>query len=462
MATRAATTKPDLEGWVREHAREHDVPGLAVGVLVDGEESYVVHGVTSVENPLPVDEHTLFQFGSTGKTFTATALMRLQEQGRIDLGTPVRTYVPELELQNEEVARRVTVLQLLNHTAGWEGDLLEPTGDGDDALARYVGLMAGVQQMTPPGEVPSYNNASLSLAGRVIEHVTGQTYEQAMRELVFEALGLTSCQYFPNDLMTRRFVVGHQRHQDGTITVARPWALPRGGNPAGGISSDIRDQIAYARFHLGDGRAKDGTRILSPDALARMQRSTVDVRGSSLGDAIGITWMLRDADGVRIVSHGGTTNGQHSMFEMVPERGFAIASLTNCGPNGPHFNDQLLRWALKEYLGVVEPVPEPISVPSDQLAPYAARYETIAMFMDVTVKDDRLLAKPQVKPEIAAKIGLEMPDQPPDPLGMLEGPGDRFVVSDGPEKGRRGRFIRNPDGTIAGIHYGGRYALRAT
>ena len=100
------------------------------------------HGVTSVENPLPVDEHTLFQFGSTGKTFTATAIMRLVDQGRVDLDATVRTYLPELTLSDESVAGAVTVLQLLNHTAGWSGDVFDNTGDGDDALARYVELMA--------------------------------------------------------------------------------------------------------------------------------------------------------------------------------------------------------------------------------------------------------------------------------------------------------------------------------
>ncbi len=101
-----------------------EVPGVAVGIYLDGEEQYAFHGITSIENPLPVDENTLFQFGSTGKTFTSTAIMRLVEQGKIDLDAPVRRYVPELQLKDDDVAQRVTVLQLLNHSAGWQGDLL--------------------------------------------------------------------------------------------------------------------------------------------------------------------------------------------------------------------------------------------------------------------------------------------------------------------------------------------------
>ena len=88
----------DLQQRLTELATEHEVPGVAVGVLIDGEEHYAFHGVTSVENPLPVDEKTLFQFGSTGKTYTATAIMRLVEQGKVDLDAPVRTYLPEFKL----------------------------------------------------------------------------------------------------------------------------------------------------------------------------------------------------------------------------------------------------------------------------------------------------------------------------------------------------------------------------
>src|ERR1700751_3611868 len=121
----------ELQDKVRALAEEHNVVGVAVGVLLDGEEHYAFHGVTSIDNPLPVDDTTYFQFGSTGKTYTATAMMRLVEQGNVDLDAPVRTSLPEFTLKDEDVAQRVTVLQLFNHTAGWEGDMMDNTGDGD-------------------------------------------------------------------------------------------------------------------------------------------------------------------------------------------------------------------------------------------------------------------------------------------------------------------------------------------
>ena len=172
-----------MQDRARELAEELEIPGVAVGVFHDEEERYAYHGVTSVEHPLPVDAQTLFQFGSTGKTFTSVALLRLVEAGTLDLEAPVRTYVPELKLRDASVAEMVTVLQLLNHSAGWAGDDFTDTGEGDDAIAKYVEHMAKLQQVTPPGFIVSYNNASLTLAGRVIEKVTGMPYERAIKEL---------------------------------------------------------------------------------------------------------------------------------------------------------------------------------------------------------------------------------------------------------------------------------------
>jgi CubicO group peptidase (beta-lactamase class C family) len=454
----------DLQSWVDETAENLEVPGVSVGVYHAGQEHYAFHGITSIENPLPVDAATLFQFGSTGKTFTATAVMRLVEQGVLDLGERVRTYVPELRLKDEGVAREVTLLHLLNHTAGWQGDREINTGDGDDALAKYIEKMEEFDQETPLGATVTYNNASLSLAGRVIEKVTDKTFEQAIKELIFEPLGLEHTYFFNNEIMTRRFAVGHRQDTKGKIKVARPWALTRGGNPAGGASANAGDQILWARFHLGDGRAADGTRVLSKELLKRMQEPTVESPGSAIGDAVGISWLLRDVDGVRLAFHGGTTNGQLSAFLLVPERDFGIASMTNCSPNGEQFNEELVRWALESYAGVVDRDPEPISLDAAQLAPYAGKYETVAMFADFTVEGGGLVINVEIKPEALEELREsgeeEPPDLPPFPVGMLPGEGDRYIVTGGPYKGMKGYFVRDDAGKVEAVHLGGRLATR--
>jgi len=449
----------DLQSKLSELAEEHKVPGVSVGVIQDGNEEYAFHGVTSVENPLPVDDTTLFQFGSTGKTYTATAIMRLVEQGKVTLDAKVKSYIPELRLKDKDAENNVTVLQLLNHTAGWSGDLLTNTGDGDDALARYVELLADVEQVTPLGTACSYNNASLSVAGRVIEKVTGVTFEQAMKDLLFVPLGLDNTFFFPNDVMTRRFVVGHELKEDG-LHVARPWGLPRGGSPAGGMSANAFDQVTWARFHLGDGTNRNGDRVLSQELLDLMKVPTFDA-GGAIGDKVAISWWLRDIDGVTIVSHGGTTNGQHSAFFLIPEHNFGCAIMSNSGPNGPVVNNELGRWLLEERFGLVAKDPEPIKLDDAALAPYVGTYSTIAVTCIVTASNGGLLVKTKIDPEVWKEISDdEAPDEPPFPIGMLEGPGDRYIVPEGDAKGMKGHFVRDASGKISGLHLGGRLANR--
>jgi CubicO group peptidase (beta-lactamase class C family) len=453
-------TEADLRAEVSRLADEFEVPGVAVGVTIGDEEHQAFHGVTSVEDPLPVDAGTLFQIGSTGKTYTAAAILAYVERGEIDLGAPVRAYVPELQLRDEQTARDVTILHLLNHTAGWDGDLFEDTGDGEDALDRYVANMARIEQVTPLGARVSYNNASLALAGLVLERVADMSYERVIHETLLGPLGMERSLFAAKHVMTYRFANGHRRSQEGEITITRPWDMGRYGAPMGGMASNVGDQLAWARFHMGDGTAPDGTRVLSERSLKEMQEVTATCPGSAIGDAVGISWLLRDVDGARVVSHGGDTTGQHSIFDMIPERRFAITSLTNCGPNGPELNERIMRWAFDAYCGIEVRDPQPVEISDEELARYAGRYETIASVCDVTVADGRLLVDVSIRPEVLEQLQEEASDEPPIPLAIVDRDGDRYVVPEGPAVGMRGYFSAAADGTIDGLHIGGRFAVR--
>ena len=462
-ASTRADLRTELQGAVAEAAERLKVPGVAAGVFIGDEEHHVFHGVTSVEHPLPVAEDTLFQIGSTGKTFTATAIMRLVEAGQVSLEAPVRTYVPELKLKDEHVARTVTVLQLLNHTAGWNGDFFEDQGDGDDALRKYVSRMRSLEQVFQPGTVTaSYNNAAVALAGRVIEKVTKKTFERAIQELVFDPVGLESCFFFPNDIMTRSFAVGHvNKDEEGEnrVDVQRPWRMLRAANPMGGISANLADTLAWARFHMGDGTGRDGKRVLRRETLELMQTPTAKLP-IALGDSVGISWLIRQVGPVRLVGHGGTTEGQLSAFQMVPERNFAVAINTN-STNGGQLHHELLRWTLEHYLGVVEPEPEPLRLPADQLAEYTGRFDSDSAFYTITIVDDHLEVDGEPTPSvlrILKQMGRERPPkQPPIKFAIL--PDDQFVVTEGPAKGLKGEYQR-VSGVISGINLGGRLAVK--
>jgi CubicO group peptidase (beta-lactamase class C family) len=443
-----------LQEKLTELATELGVPGAVAGVVHGDTTEVAVFGVTNVDHPLPVTEQTLFQFGSTGKTYTATALMVLAEQGLVDLNAPVRTYVPELTLKDEDVAAKVTVLQLLNHTAGWSGDVIPETGDGDDAVQRAVDKMVELDQVSPLGKSVSYNNASLVLAGHVIAKVTGKTYEQAVRDLVLEPLGMKDTYGFAKEIMTLSFSAGHNR-TDGVVHTVRPWALPRCGAPAGGWTATIGDQLTWARFHLG---LTDST-LLSDEARKSMTQPTAFMPGSALGDAVGISWLLTDQNGTLLVGHGGTTHGQHSDFVMVPEAGFGFACMTNCGPTGPELYTKLRAWALETYLGLKTEEPELADVTAEELAAYAGSYESAVADLELVVEDLRLVASITITDTTLMPEG-EDPKQPAIPLAITAGEPDRYTVPEGEGRGMKGYFTRGDDGSVTGINLGGRHMTK--
>ena len=447
-----------LSEFVEATATEFAIPGVAVGVWADGREAYACHGVTSIDNPLPVDPDTLFLLGSLTKTYTATTLMRLAADGRVELDAPVRRYVPELRLKNEHAAAQITVLQLLNHTAGLDFGFIDDFGEGDDALAGYVARMAELELIAPPGERASYSQAGYNLVGRLIEKVTGLTFERAVASLVLEPLGLQHSFFARDDVMTRRFVVGHNRDQDGTLSIARLWRRSRGDNPGGGLASSVADQLGWARFHLGDGRAQGGERLLPAKLLGRMQQPTAALRASTLGDAIGIGWFLRDLDGVGTVGHGGSANGQFAELLTVPERDFAVVALSNAGPDdGLAFNQVVVRRALQTYLGVIDRDPEPLPYDRARAREVVGSYENEVMTLTIGTDGAGLTLMGGIKPEIRAAADKELPpDLPPAAMGLLPGDTDEYIITEGGMKGLRGYFTRDHSGAVVGVDLAGR------
>lgn len=437
---------------VVEAMQAHAVPGVAAGVLYEGELAAAGFGVTNVEHPLDVTATTLFQIGSITKTFTGTLVLRLVELGKIELDATVRTYLPAFRVADAEASEQVTVRHLLTHMGGWEGDHFVDTGAGDDALPNYVASMADLEQLAPLNTHWSYNNAGFSVAGAIIEKVTGKSYQAALREFVLDPLGLQQALLDPGDVITHRFAVGHSG-EGPRIEIARPWPLPRAIYPAGGLSCGVRDLLAYARFHM-DAQQPDAAPGLSRESLEQMQTPQVAVWGN---EAWGITWSVNQVEGVRMVSHGGGTNGQISLLLLIPERRFAVAVLTNAG-NGGRVTTAVSRAAIKEYLGITIGDPQPIEVPEEQLRAVPGRYSRPFLELEIGLLAGRLVAQAVYRGGFPTKETPPPPPPPPASLAFCEE--DRLLVMDGPLKDSKADIVRRSDGSIGWIRTGGRLLVR--
>jgi CubicO group peptidase (beta-lactamase class C family) len=326
-----------LEQLVQESIDRHQVPGAVVGVLQGSTLVEAAAGVTNLATGEAVHRETLFLIGSISKLWTTTLVMQLVDSGDVDLDAPVRRYLPELQLSDRAAADEITVRHLLSHTSGIDEDLTLYDGREDACVARYVERVAELPQLLAPGTLFSYCNTGMILAGRLVEVVSGQTYDQALAARLIGPLGLEQTVTLPEDAILQSAAVGHLVRRDAPgLCVTPRWTLPRASGPAGGtICTSARDLLTFAGAHLGEGRSHTGITILSAASTAAMQERQISLPGSSgdgpmgLGMDQGLGWRLGTRDGVRVIGHGGGNIGQYCQLIAVPERGVAIAILTN-------------------------------------------------------------------------------------------------------------------------------------
>jgi dipeptidyl aminopeptidase/acylaminoacyl peptidase/CubicO group peptidase (beta-lactamase class C family) len=402
----------EAEHWRRrlgELAARHRVPGAALGILrLDpaGEEELVevACGVLNQATQVEATPDSLFQIGSITKVWTATVVMGLIDEGRLDLDRPVVEYLPELALADPEQTGRVTMRHLLTHTSGIDCDLWVDVGRGDDCLARFVTQLADLPPNHLPGATFSYSNAGYVLAGRVIERLTGLIWDQAMRQRLFQPLGLERTATLPEEVLPFRAALGHVG--DPPRPLLR-WERPRGRGPSGGIAASVGDVLALARLHLAGGVARGGTRVLSEASCRAMRERQADVPDvHTWGDSWGLGWARFDW-GERLVGHDGVALGQFSFLRVLPERGLAVALLTN-GGRAQDLYQELFRELMAEVAGVRMPVPpEPIPDPPEpDLLPYLGTYERSGMRTEIVWRDGHPVMR---QTDTSPQAGLDAP-----------------------------------------------------
>jgi CubicO group peptidase (beta-lactamase class C family) len=442
-------------------------PGAALGILAGGREEYASFGVTSIETGEPVMAATLFQIGSITKPFTGTAVMRLVEDGTLDLETTVRTYLPEFQLQDEAVAEQVTVRHLLTHTGGWWGDLFADTGSGDDAIERYVSeWFPELPQFSPLGEYFSYNNAGFNLLGRILEVVTGQEYRAAIHELVLAPLGMSNSFFAPDEVLARPHAQGHFSEEGEAPRVQEPLFIPRSSDPAGGLWSTTADLLRFARFHLGDGTV-DGERILSAASLAMMQTPQQPILGDPTS-AMGLPWFIIDLQGERLVTHDGGTFGQGAQLLLAPDRDFAVAMFGNALPAAALAAQEALATVFNQYFEIdlsaaqasaamATPMASPVASPpavvsAVDLDQYAGQYATPDATYDLNVVDGGLVLSYELHPHPAQVQPKFVADVPPETPVELLAPDLALVTIAGLPMPLI--FVRNDNGEVGWVSAG--------
>jgi CubicO group peptidase (beta-lactamase class C family) len=440
----------DTGHWNRrlaELAEKHDVPGATLGVLHDEQVSESAYGVLNARTGVETTTDSLFQIGSISKVWTTTLVMQLVDEGKLQLDAPLIEVLPELRLSDPGVTAKVTMRHLLTHTSGIDGDVFTDTGRGDDCLEKYTAALADAAQNHPLEATWSYCNSGFSLAGRVVEKLTGGTWDAAVRERLVAPLGLTHTVTLPEEALLHRAAVGHVTH-DGKQTVAPVWGIPRSAGPAGSIVSTVADVLKFARMHLDGGRE-----VLSAASAAAMAEHQVELPDKHLlGDSWGLGWERDGWDGHRVIGHDGNTIGQAAFLRILPEKRLAVALLTN-GGNGAKLYEELFREIFAELADV--PVPHPLSPPATPVdidpAPYVGVYERASIRQEVSVGENG----PVMRVSVTGAMAELLQEEPTDYPMVAVAPG--LFVGQDPETGNwiPATFYQLPTGEKY-VHFGAR------
>ena len=355
-------------GWnLTELIQRHDVPGAQVAVLVNGQIEEHAAGVLSLRTRIETTTDSVFQVGSITKIWTSTLAQKLVNEHVLDLDCPIRQYLPEFKLSDAITAR-----QLLAHTSGVDGNHFTDTGLDDGAIARFVATLTPADQLFPPGAMFSYSNTGFAVLGRLIEVLRHKPFHDVLREELVTPLGLQTVSTNAYEAILHRAAVGHEA-VNGTLTPVTTWALAYSNAPAGAqLAMSAHDLLEFIRLHLTD--------------FAELREPQVTVPPNVGPPQWGLGWMLY-GDGV--VGHTGTTLGQKAFLRVVPDKGVAVAVLTN-GLGGAPLAHEIITDTLRELAGVETP---PRPVPPTDPAPVedwmTGTYRGTTVDYTVTKEHDR-------------------------------------------------------------------------
>lgn len=446
-----------MDALVDAQVAQWTIPGMAVGVLLNGERSTYATGVAKLTTGEAMLPNTLTRVASISKVFTATLAMTLVDAGLLDLDRPVVEYLPDLQLMDQGVLQTLTTRQLLSHGSGLHGDFSIDCGQGTDALERAIREFRTLPQVVAPGEVWAYTNSGFHLAGRVIEVVAGKPFDEAMRERVFKPFGLERSGFFAHEMIVWPHALGHdQVAPEADEHVPATTYYPRNRFPAGGVVSNVPDLLTFAEVHLNGGTAADGTgtQALSGTSVEAMQET--QRTAGCWADAWGIGWDIRWYGDVKVISHGGTINGFKSHLTLVPSCNFACVQLTNSG-RGDTANGAVENWLLESQLGLSRNLPSPVTLPVETLEAMAGTYSHPAgtITLEAVGPGELHLLRTGTWPGIDGPV-----DFPPQRI--LTTSATTFVASGGEADGDRIDLVLHADGRPRFLRVGGRLFARDT
>ncbi|MBT8302796.1 MAG: beta-lactamase family protein [Maribacter sp.] len=341
---------PELEELFVEHAKVNKIPGIAYGIVVDNELAIAAAtGLINRETKVRADKTSSFRIASMTKSFTAMAILKLRDEGKLALSDPVGKYIPEmndLEYLTDD-APSIDIEHLLTMTAGFPED--NPWGDRqlDESDQMLIDLIdKGLSFSNVPSHHYEYSNTGYALLGNVITRITGMPYQDYIIEHIFKPLGMNSTYWEFEDVPAAQLAIGY-RWEDEQYKL-EPMLHDGSFGAMGGLITSIEDFSKYVSYHLSAWPPKNGAesdiikrsslREMHNPQFVRLNPDAKDFNGNLCATASGYGYGLsisKDCNNLRRVRHGGALPGFGSNYVFYPEYGIGIMAFGNLTYTGP-------------------------------------------------------------------------------------------------------------------------------
>jgi CubicO group peptidase (beta-lactamase class C family) len=344
-AARVRALAPEIAAIYRDYAESEHIPGIAYGVVVDGQ--LVIadgHGVADRESGSAVTPRTVFRIASMTKSFTALAVLKLRNEGRLDLDQPVSRHLPEFRKIRPLTtdAPALTIRHLLTHGAGFPED--NPWGDRllDAPDKDLVALIRdGVRFSTTPGTAYEYSNLGFAVLGRIVNRVSGRSCQRYIDTAFLGPLGMTSTTWDPAAVPKDRLAHGY-RWEDKAWS-EEPQLADGSFGPMGGLLSSIEDFSHYLSLHLAAWPPRNDPdtgpidratlrELHHPWRVSALRAEATNSLGAPCPEVsaygFGLRWS-QDCQGRIRVGHTGGLPGFGSEWRILPHHGFGVVSFGN-------------------------------------------------------------------------------------------------------------------------------------
>jgi CubicO group peptidase (beta-lactamase class C family) len=332
----AGIDREALDSYLERAVAAYRIPGLSF-VLVERGRPRFVRGYGEAGRggaASPVGPDTRFYLGSTSKAFTALAVLRLAEEGKVELDAPYRRYVPEFSLPEPGAAEKITVRELLNHTSGLSDRGLSSSSVGEASIEAELERLKNCRLASEPGSRFRYYNPNYRLLSLLVERESGEGYGAFLGRELFAPLGMGSSAAGPAGLKgagaaARPIAAGHGALLG--LPFERKQAYRPGALASGYLVSSAADLGAFleAELAVSAGEARGGLKL---ESLEASWRSPAGVAGYEKGSGYGMGWMvIEDGEGGSFLFHGGALENYQSALYLDPASGRGFALLMNEG-----------------------------------------------------------------------------------------------------------------------------------